>query len=200
VGSLRRSQHGRQLAIVHFHAPSPHALHPQLDISTTWEWIHNMWDGPPVSTTPTTTTKNQTASVTQVIDSAGILNTTALSLSPNTTQDEPLVEFPQNAFAALQKGFHHYGDVLGEMIIGTISDPVSSTWTATSLIVTNSYEIETITWDGAGAFHRVIQDNFPDGGGYLTVLDETYSLSETGLSYTRVNTIASATRERLREL
>jgi hypothetical protein len=159
----------------------------QLDVSATWEWIHNDWAGPPESTSPTTTTRDQSASLTQVINNAGILNTTALALSPNTSQTEPLVEYPQNAFAALQKGFKHFAGVVGDMIVGTISDAVSTTWTATSLMVASSFQTETITWDiAAGTFSRTVQQNYPDGGGYLTILSESYALTETGLTYTKV--------------
>ncbi len=165
----------------------PRTRYNQLDISATWEWIHNEWSGPPESTSPTTTTKDQSASLTQVINSAGILNTTALALSPNTSQTEPLVEYPQQAFAALQKGFKHFAGVVADMIVGTLSDSTSTTWTDTSLTITNAFQTETITWDiGAGTFSRVIQQNYPDGGGYLTILSESYALSETGLSYTKV--------------
>jgi len=159
----------------------------QLDVSATWEWVHNEWSGPPESTSPTTTTKNQSASLTQIINSAGILDTTALALSPNTSQTEPLMEYPQNAFAALQKGFKHFAGVVADMIAGTLSDVISTTWTATSLTQSSSFQTETITWDiAAGTFSRTVQQNFPDGGGYLTILTENYTLSETGLSYTKV--------------
>jgi len=158
----------------------------QIDISASWEWVHNEWDGPPESTTPTTTTKDQSASVTQVI-THGILNTTALALTPNTSQDEPLGEFPQNAFAALAIGFKHFGNVVSDMIAGTITDVTSFAWTATSYTQSNSFQVETITWDiGAGTFNRTVQQNFPDGGGYLNILVESYTLSETSLSYSKV--------------
>jgi hypothetical protein len=165
----------------------------RLDISATWEWIHNEWSGPPESTSPTTTTKDQSASLTQVINSAGILDTTALSVSPNTTQTEPLTEFPQNAFAALQLGFKHYASVASDMVKSVADtsfyvDGVTTVWTANSITVTNNNDGETIeneTW-GGGIFNRTIYKNFPDGGGYLVILSENYTLSETGLSYTKV--------------
>ena len=173
----------------------PHTRYNQLDVSATWEWIHNDWSGPPESTDPTTTTKNQSASLTQIINSAGVLDTTALSVSPNTTQTEPLTEFPQNAFAALQIGFKHYAGVVADMV-KSVADTsfytsgVTTTWTATSLTVANNADgqtIESVTWNTAsGDFDRTIYQNYPDGGGYLAILTESYNLSETGLSYTKV--------------
>lgn len=165
----------------------------QLDVSTTWEWVHNEWSGPPESTTPTTTTKDQSASLTQAINSAGILDTIALSASPNTTQSEPLIEYPQNAFTSLQIGFKHYGDVAADMVKSVADtsiyvDGVTTVWTESTITVTNNTDgevIENETW-GGGIFNRTIYQNFPDGDGYLVVLSENYALSETGLSYTKV--------------
>jgi len=163
-----------------------------LDISTTWHWEHHEYTVTPITleVTDDVTTKDQSAEVTQTINSAGILNTTALSLSPNTSQEEPLVEYPQQAFAALQIGFKHYGHVVNDMVksIADLSSYTSGTttvWTANSITVTNNADDETIelvTW-GGDSFNRTIYQNYPDISSYLPILIESYSLSDTVLAY-----------------
>jgi len=129
------------------------------------------------------------ASVTEEIDSAtGVLNPTAMTLSPNELLDNsPMSAGSNDALIALQKAFWTWSEVVNLMTGFTTSFPGAvATYGASSATLTNptnSQVLEQLDWDvSTGTFNRTI---YNVSTGFFDVIgSEQVALTETTFAYT----------------